>query len=162
MSGLRNAALVCAGVMWAMSASAGQDSPDRGTQIVRTRCTVCHAMDLIEQQRLAAAAWDREVAKMVGWGAAVDSSQAGDVAAYLAARYGPTRPATGLPPDATSAASRLLTTRCTVCHAMDLIAAQRLDAEGWRRELAKMVGWGAVLSSDEQALLVEHLAHGSR
>ena len=164
MSGLRNAALVCAGVMWAMSASAGQDSPDRETQIVRTRCTVCHAMDLIAQQRLARPGWDREVAKMIGWGAAVDPSQASDLAAYLASRFGATDRTALVSPseERTSLATNLLNTRCTVCHAADLIGAQRLDADGWRREFAKMVGWGAVLSPDEQALVVEHLADGSR
>jgi cytochrome c5 len=159
---LHRAILIGAGVFWAASVVAGQDASPRAAEVVRTRCTACHAMDLIEQQALTPAAWDREVAKMIGWGATVDSSQAGEVAAYLAAHYGPARPATGLPSDATNPASRLLTTRCTVCHATGLIAAQRLDAEGWRRELAKMVNWGAVLSPDEQTLLVEHLAHGSR
>lgn len=162
MCTLRKFALIVAGAVWATSVAAGQAPQDRAAEIVKTRCTQCHGMDLIAQQRLTRPGWDREVAKMIGWGAAIDSSQAGDVAAYLAVLHRPGRPATGLPSDTANAASRVLDARCTVCHATDLIAAQRLDADGWRRELAKMVGWGAVLSADEQALLVEHLAHGSR
>ena len=158
----RSAVPIGVGLLWAASVVAGQDTSPRAAEVVGTRCTTCHAMDLIEQQALTPGAWDREVAKMIGWGATVDSSEAREVAAYLAAHYRPARPATGLPSDTTNPASRLLTTRCTVCHATDLIAAQRLDAEGWRRELAKMVSWGAVLSPDEQTLLVEHLAHGMR
>jgi cytochrome c5 len=158
----RKLALIVAGAVWATSVAAGQTPQDRAAEIVKTGCTQCHGMDLIARQRLTRAGWDREVAKMIGWGAAVDLSQAGEVAAYLAAQYGPGRVGTGLPPDTANAASRLLDARCTVCHATDLIAAQRLDADGWRRELAKMIGWGAVLAADEQALLVEHLAHGSR
>jgi hypothetical protein len=44
-----------------------------------------------------------------------------------------------------------------VCHATDLIAAQRLGADGWRRELAKMTGWGAVLSASEQEAVLDYL-----
>jgi hypothetical protein len=62
-----------------------------------------------------------------------------------------------VPEDADRAAD-LLQTRCTACHSTDLIDAQRLDAEGWRRELAKMQGWGAQLSPEELDLLVAHLA----
>ena len=59
-------------------------------------------------------------------------------------------------------AAALLKTRCTVCHSTDLIDAQRLDAEGWRRELSKMQGWGAQLSPDEYDLLVNHLVQRSK
>lgn len=121
------------------------------------RCTVCHATDLLRQQRLTREGWQREVAKMVGWGAAVDATQTNELVAYLAEQYGPVglhRPAIG---SGTSAAADLVRARCTVCHATDLIEAQRLDAEGWRRELSKMQGWGAVLAPEERDLLVAHL-----
>jgi hypothetical protein len=59
-------------------------------------------------------------------------------------------------------AEQTLKSRCTVCHDTDLIDAQRLDAEGWRRELAKMQGWGANLSPEEQELLVNHLVQRAK
>ena len=55
------------------------------------------------------------------------------------------------------AAADLLKTRCTICHATDLIDAQRLDGDGWQRELGKMTGWGAQLSPSERDLLVDYL-----
>jgi cytochrome c5 len=55
------------------------------------------------------------------------------------------------------AAAELLNTRCTICHATDLIDAQRLDANGWQRELTKMTGWGAQLSPAEHDLLINYL-----
>ncbi|PYR69903.1 MAG: sulfite oxidase-like oxidoreductase [Acidobacteria bacterium] len=55
------------------------------------------------------------------------------------------------------AAAELLKTRCTICHATDLIDAQRLDANGWQRELTKMTGWGAQLSPSERDLLIDYL-----
>jgi DMSO/TMAO reductase YedYZ molybdopterin-dependent catalytic subunit len=35
----------------------------------RTACGICHEMDVIEQQRLTSAGWERELDKMVRWGA---------------------------------------------------------------------------------------------
>ena len=37
----------------------------------RTACLVCHDDDVIRQQRLTRAQWDREITKMTGWGAKV-------------------------------------------------------------------------------------------
>lgn len=122
------------------------------------RCTVCHRVDLLEQQRLTHQGWEREVAKMRGWGAAVDDSQAAVIASYLANRYGPRGPKPVSVAGASGAAADLLKSRCTVCHRTDLIEAQRLDADGWRRELQKMIGWGAQLTPTEIGLLVAHLA----
>ena len=130
----------------------------RADEIVQMRCTVCHRVDLLEQQRLTTQGWEREVAKMRGWGAAVDDSEAAAIAAYLASRYGPPGPKPVRLSDDSSAAADLLKVRCTVCHRTDLIEAQRLDAAGWRRELAKMTGWGAQLTPDEIELLIAHLA----
>jgi cytochrome c5 len=158
MCRLRKVAFVLTGAAWTSVAVVAQEAADPRAQTVNTRCLVCHGIDLIEQQRLTAAAWEREIAKMIGWGAAVESSRAGDLAAYLAGRYAPRR----LPSSDPGAAMRLLSTRCTVCHAADLINAQRLDSTGWRRELTKMIGWGAVLQEEEMDLLVEHLAVPSR
>jgi DMSO/TMAO reductase YedYZ molybdopterin-dependent catalytic subunit len=65
-------------------------------------------------------------------------------------------------PDEAARAEDLLKSRCTPCHATDLIDAQRLDAEGWDRELAKMQGWGAQLSPEEHQLLVNHLVQRAK
>jgi hypothetical protein len=37
----------------------------------RTTCLTCHDDDLILQQRLTRSQWDRELNKMIGWGARV-------------------------------------------------------------------------------------------
>lgn len=95
---------------------------------------------------------------MRGWGAMVDDSQAAALATYLETRYGPPGPKPVKVSSASGAAADLVKTRCTVCHQTDLIEAQRLDAEGWRRELAKMTGWGAQLTPAEIELLIAHLA----
>ena len=71
------------------------------------------------------------------------------------------QPAPVAPPPDTDAAAGLLKSRCTVCHSTDLIEAQRLDEDGWRRELAKMTGWGAQVLAEERDLLLDYLLRRS-
>ena len=59
--------------------------------LVRTRCTSCHAVDLIEQQRITSDDWVSEVAKMRRWGATLSDDEARTLAAGLSA---------AMPPDA--------------------------------------------------------------
>ena len=57
----------------------------------------------------------------------------------------------------TRQAAGLILTRCTICHTTDLIAQQRLPEERWTATVEKMVRWGAVLSREEQAMLLQFL-----
>jgi len=53
------------------------------------RCTGCHDQRLIEQQRLTAEGWAREVDKMVGWGASVTDAERQRLLQFLASRWSP-------------------------------------------------------------------------
>ena len=110
------------------------------------------------QQRLARAAWGREVDKMIGWGAVVDPSERDTLLDYLSAHFGqPSRSPGGRDsPDGAGAA--LVRSRCLTCHDMRLIEQQRLAAAGWTREVDKMIGWGASLTEAEKAAVIAHLA----
>jgi cytochrome c oxidase cbb3-type subunit 3 len=55
-------------------------------------------------------------------------------------------------------AGTLMLARCTVCHTTDLISQQRLPKERWTATVEKMVRWGADLSQEDAALLVQYLA----
>jgi cytochrome c oxidase cbb3-type subunit 3 len=55
-------------------------------------------------------------------------------------------------------ADALILARCSVCHAPDLIYQQRLSHERWTATMDKMVQWGAEVSTDEAAVLVQYLA----
>ena len=57
---------------------------------LKTACLVCHEEDMIRQQRLTPAQWDREVGKMTGWGAQVKPEDREALLHYLA-QYGPRR-----------------------------------------------------------------------
>ncbi|MEP7117791.1 MAG: hypothetical protein ABI880_09420 [Acidobacteriota bacterium] len=59
-----------------------------GEAVYKEACRVCHEDDLVQQQRLTAAGWGREVDKMVRWGARVSADEKGPLVAYLASRWG--------------------------------------------------------------------------
>ena len=51
-------------------------------------CLVCHQDDVIRQQRLTRAQWDREITKMTDWGAQVNPSDRNSLLDYLARALG--------------------------------------------------------------------------
>jgi hypothetical protein len=70
----------------APQAAAAGDHP--GRPVLEARCLACHDTRLIEQQRLRAPAWEREVNKMIGWGADVPDAEKQSLIEYLAMRFG--------------------------------------------------------------------------
>ena len=55
----------------------------------KASCFGCHDDHMMRQQHITRAQWDREVAKMTGWGAQVKPEQRDGLLDYLAARYKP-------------------------------------------------------------------------
>src|SRR5207247_7965768 len=89
--------------------------------VVRARCVSCHAVDLIQQQRLGRAGWERELDKMIRWGAVVSDADRALLLEYLGTIARP--PSAG----AVSAAGRraLFAQRCLGCHACGIVAQDR-------------------------------------
>lgn len=54
--------------------------------------------------------------------------------------------------------ARKMETACTVCHGPSLIAQQRLDRNGWTREVDKMTRWGAAVQPEDRDALIAYLA----
>jgi hypothetical protein len=52
-------------------------------------CTTCHGEDVIRQQTLTRAQWDREINKMTGWGAQVKIDDREKFLNYLSGYFGP-------------------------------------------------------------------------
>jgi hypothetical protein len=66
------------------------DGSDHHAQrLLAVRCTVCHSIELIAQQRLDREHWGAIVRKMSTWGAQVSESEQQMLVAYLASRYHP-------------------------------------------------------------------------
>ena len=55
----------------------------------RSGCGVCHEDDLIRQQRLTRADWNREIDKMIGWGARLRDEDRAVFLDYLSDNFGP-------------------------------------------------------------------------
>ncbi len=51
------------------------EEAEAGKKAEQTSCPPCHSLRLVESQRLSAAAWQKEVDKMIGWGAVVPNRQ---------------------------------------------------------------------------------------
>jgi mono/diheme cytochrome c family protein len=85
LCGLLGAALA-AGQPAADQATADQTTMDRGKKEEERSCVPCHSLRIIHSQRLARAAWVRELDKMAGWGASIKDRDA--LLEYLAANYG--------------------------------------------------------------------------
>ncbi len=59
-----------------------------GEAVYKEACRTCHEDGIVEQQRLDAAAWGREVDKMVRWGARVSADEKPGLVAFLTSRWG--------------------------------------------------------------------------
>lgn len=69
-----------------------------------TACTECHEARIILQQRLNKAAWEKEVDKMMKWGAVVEASDRDALIEYLSANFGPDQPPSEAPRTSTEKA----------------------------------------------------------
>ena len=58
-----------------------------GETIYTRSCLICHDADLIAQQRLSRTGWEREVDKMVAWGAPVAAAEKAPLVDFLLARF---------------------------------------------------------------------------
>ncbi len=52
----------------------------------------------------------------------------------------------------------LLEERCTKCHGLDKTTSKKKSAEDWKTTVERMISKGAVLSADEQKILIDYLA----
>ena len=104
------------------------EGPDAA--LVRARCVTCHAADLIVQQRLTQVGWDREVTKMVRWGAPVTDAERPAIVAYLTRSFG-LQPRASHDPKVVADGEGIYKEACRQCHEDDLAEQQRLTVAGW-------------------------------
>lgn len=142
-------------------AALAQSRPDLpsgpGADVVRAKCVTCHQADLIGQQWLKRAGWQRELDKMIRWGAAATEKEQGEILDYLAANFGS---GTVEVPQSVEIERgwEVFKLRCLVCHQTDIIEQQRLGRAAWAREVEKMMRWGAIVADGDKSPLVEYLA----
>jgi hypothetical protein len=64
-------------------AAARESAASQPVPAFRERCLICHDDDVIRQQRLTRAQWEREIDKMVNWGARVSPEERPSLLDYL-------------------------------------------------------------------------------
>ena len=62
------------------------------TDLINAQCRICHAVEYLTQQRLSEAGWQKTIAKMRKFGAAVDDQQAAALAKFAATYWNPDLP----------------------------------------------------------------------
>lgn len=72
----------------AAAAPMGAEARAHAHEVVEQNCQICHALDLVQSQRLGKAAWEKELKKMMGWGAPVPPEDVASVVGVLADEYG--------------------------------------------------------------------------
>jgi cytochrome c5 len=72
---IKHAVLLAITVSTSFAALAADDRAEAAKKALQQSCQPCHSLRLIESQRLSAAAWQKEIDKMVGWGAVVQDRQ---------------------------------------------------------------------------------------
>lgn len=72
---IKRAVLLAITVSTTFAAPAADDKAEAGKKALQQSCQPCHSLRLIESQRLSAAAWQKEVDKMIGWGTVVQDRQ---------------------------------------------------------------------------------------
>ena len=128
-----------------------------GVEVARGHCVACHGAEMMTGQRLTRTGWDREVAKMERWSRPVPAPDRNRLVDYLAARFTVTAAAESAA--APVERGRAVHDRaCLTCHDAAFMRAQRLTEGGWRRTVAKMIGWGAPVPPDDVDALIAFLA----
>jgi cytochrome c5 len=80
----------CFAIACQTSFAKAPDAAEPGEQIEHSSCLPCHSLRLIQSQRLSKGAWEKEVNKMIKWGAQVSDRQV--LIDYLAQHYSNTQP----------------------------------------------------------------------
>ncbi len=78
----------------ALLSAADSQFNQRGKQEEQHSCIQCHSLRLVDSQRLSRSAWEKEIDKMMRWGAPVSDRQL--LVDYLSEQYSDSKP---IPPD---------------------------------------------------------------
>ena len=135
--------------------SAQQLPPGPGSDVLKSKCVICHESDIIASQKLSLTGWTNSINKMVRWGSQITAEERDVVQPYLAANFGPKPAASHANTDAGAATYKRA---CLVCHDAGIVEQQHLSKTGWTRSVEKMMRWGASVSDADKEPLIEYLA----
>ncbi len=79
-------------VIWAQAPQSPDLPPGDMQAKARTACMECHDARIILQQRLSKPTWQKEVEKMMKWGAVVEPHDKDALVDYLSSNFPPDKP----------------------------------------------------------------------
>ncbi|HKE03806.1 MAG TPA: hypothetical protein VKE91_07090 [Blastocatellia bacterium] len=141
--------------------------------VVDPRGAVAPDVTVTISQRKASEGWRRTVNEMIWRGAPLVAEEAEVITNYLAAAFGPDRPATKAAANASAekeenrqwekylpagAGRALVIQACAQCHSLKTVVAQRKTAAGWRRSAHEMMRLGAQLTASESETIADYFA----
>jgi len=68
----------------------------------------------------------------------------------------------GLSAEQLAEAKAVLNTNCATCHSTGRIANAQKDLAGWKANIDRMIGKGAILTPDQAELIATYLAEGNK
>jgi hypothetical protein len=152
------AGLLILGPHYAAAQTGNAPVTDSMAQLMLSCTASCHGPSLIAQQRLGREAWNREVDKMIGWGAKVSPAEKDALVNYLARMFNSSRPrpnTSKVTPDGRG--KDVFQVSCMGCHDQQPISSLRRDRAGWSREVEKMVSSGAYVPAGREDELIQYL-----
>lgn len=144
-------------------AQGGSPFPDGpGKEIVSVACTQCHGPSVFTQLRMGENAWRAQIYDMILRGAQITPADIDTAAKYMAKSYGPGVPFPGQQPVqvtlADGAGKPLVEGGCALCHGLDRVTDTKRTKEQWQLIVNRMVFFGAPISGDQVATVVNYLA----
>lgn len=84
--------VICFTLLAAMALNFAADPAEieKGREEEKRQCVACHGLRIIHVQRLSRATWERELDKMVRWGATIQGRK--ELMEYLVANFGDDKP----------------------------------------------------------------------
>ena len=153
--------LILTAAVAALSTAAPQELPEgEGKKLLEKRCASCHDLKSVVSLKHSQREWNELVARMVGYGAQLDSKEVNVATEYLAKYFGPQNSAAAVKPESPEEkiAKRYIEGICSSCHDAGLIRSTEATKQEWFDIVTRMNGLDAGVSQRDVDLLVDYLA----
>jgi cytochrome c5 len=161
MLGRTTIRLMLAVALATLSIAAPQELPEgAGKKLLEERCAICHSLKPVASLKHSQREWKELLARMVGYGAQLDSKEIDVTTEYLTKNFGPQSSAAAAKQDSPEEkiAKRYIEGICSSCHDAGLIRSTEATRLEWFDIVTRMNGLDAGVSQRDVDLLVDYLA----
>ena len=133
----------------------GQDAaslPDgEGRDLMATQCVACHPLSTVLFKRASRDVWADTIARMVtDYMAPINDTDRELIVGYLSANYGED--------SSHNLGQQMLAEQCFRCHGEGMWSGLKTDHSGWLSVLYRMIGRGALWTSEQMSVMADYLA----